>query len=77
MPSIYVPKHFLSRSTKIVGIIPYGIYECKVKEIVAQGDHHVVIAEVIEAHLTTPPAGRADAAILEMKDLGENVFYGG
>jgi flavin reductase (DIM6/NTAB) family NADH-FMN oxidoreductase RutF len=51
--------------------------ECTVKEIVAQGDHHVVIAEVIEAHLTTPPTGRPDAAILEMKDLGENVFYGG
>jgi hypothetical protein len=24
-----------------------------------------------------PPTGRPDAAILEMKDLGENVFYGG
>jgi len=24
-----------------------------------------------------PPAGRADAAILEMKDLGDNVYYGG
>ena len=51
--------------------------ECKVTAIVEQGDHHVVVAEVTEAHLTKPPAGRPDAAILEMKDLGENVFYGG
>jgi flavin reductase (DIM6/NTAB) family NADH-FMN oxidoreductase RutF len=51
--------------------------ECTVKTILAEGDHHIVIGEVIEAHLMKPPAGRPDAAILEMKDLGENVFYGG
>ena len=27
--------------------------------------------------VATEPAGRPDAAILEMKDLGEKVFYGG
>jgi hypothetical protein len=32
---------------------------------------------VVDAHLTQAPSGRADAAILEMKDLGEKVFYGG
>ncbi len=51
--------------------------ECRVKQIVAEGDHHVVIGEVVEAHLMKPPAGRPDNAILEMKDLGDNVFYGG
>lgn len=51
--------------------------ECRVTTIVEGGDHHVVIAEVIEAHVMKPPAGRPDAAILEMKDLGDNVFYGG
>jgi len=51
--------------------------ECKVTSIVEQGDHHVVVAEVTEAHLMKPPQGRPDAAILEMKDLGDNVFYGG
>lgn len=51
--------------------------ECRVKTIVAEGDHHIVIGEVVEAHLMKPPAGRPDAAILEMKDLGDNVFYGG
>ncbi len=54
-----------------------GAVECTVTTIVAEGDHHIVIGEVTEAHLPAPPAGRPDAAILEMKDLGENVFYGG
>jgi flavin reductase (DIM6/NTAB) family NADH-FMN oxidoreductase RutF len=51
--------------------------ECKVTSIVEQGDHHIVVAEVIEAHLPNPIEGRLDAAILEMKDLGDNVYYGG
>jgi hypothetical protein len=32
---------------------------------------------VVEAHLNKPLSGRPDAAILETKDLGDNVFYGG
>jgi flavin reductase (DIM6/NTAB) family NADH-FMN oxidoreductase RutF len=51
--------------------------ECSVREIVELGDHHIVVGEVTEAHLMRAPEGRADAAILEMKDLGENVYYGG
>ena len=51
--------------------------ECAVKEVVEMGDHSIVIAEVTEAHLMKAPEGRADAAILEMKDLGDNVYYGG
>ena len=51
--------------------------ECKVTSIVEQGDHHIVVAEVTEAHLPNPIEGRPDVAILEMKDLGDNVFYGG
>ena len=51
--------------------------ECKVTSIVEQGDHHIVVGEVIDAHVHKPPSGRPDAAILEMKDLGDNVFYGG
>lgn len=54
-----------------------GAVECTVKTIVEQGDHHVVLAEVTEAHLAKAPEGRPDAAILEMKDLGPTVFYGG
>ncbi len=54
-----------------------GAVECDVKSIVEMGDHHVIVGEVTQAHLHTTPEGRPDAAILEMKDLGENVFYGG
>ncbi len=51
--------------------------ECKVTEIVEQGDHHIVIGEVVSANVAKEPEGRADAAILEMEELGDNVFYGG
>jgi flavin reductase (DIM6/NTAB) family NADH-FMN oxidoreductase RutF len=54
-----------------------GAVECKVTSIVEQGDHHIVVGEVIEAHLNRPLNGRPDANILEMKELGDNVFYGG
>ena len=65
-----------STGAPILDVAP-GAVECRVTSIVEQGDHHVVVGEVVEAHLHTPPTGRADAAILEMKDLGDNVFYGG
>ncbi len=51
--------------------------ECSVKQIVSMGDHDIVVGEVTEAYVMKPPSGRADAAILEMKDLGDNVYYGG
>jgi len=54
-----------------------GALECKVTSIVEQGDHHIVVGEVVEAHLPKPITGRPDAAILEMKELGDSVFYGG
>jgi flavin reductase (DIM6/NTAB) family NADH-FMN oxidoreductase RutF len=54
-----------------------GAVECRVKTIVEEGDHHIVVGEVIAAHLPKPIEGRPDAAILEMKDLGDSVFYGG
>ncbi len=54
-----------------------GALEFTVKSIVEEGDHHIVVGEVIDAHLPKPIEGRPDAAILEMKDLGANVFYGG
>ena len=54
-----------------------GVVECRVTAIVEQGDHHIVVREVVAAHLNKPFSGRPDVAILEMKDLGDNVFYGG
>ena len=54
-----------------------GAVECRVTATVEQGDHHIFVGEVIDAHLKAPLSGRPDANILEMKDLGDNVFYGG
>ena len=54
-----------------------GAVECRVAQIVEEGDHHIVVGEVVQAILERPIAGRPDAAILEMKDLGDTVFYGG
>jgi hypothetical protein len=34
-------------------------------------------ASWVEAHLNKPLAGRPDAAILEIKYLGDNIFYSG
>jgi len=51
--------------------------ECKLVDIVELGDHHIVVGEVIAAVVHKSPEGRPDAAILEMKELGDNVFYGG
>ena len=70
------PFHKGATGAPILSDAPAAV-ECKVTAIVEQGDHHIVVAEVIEAHLMKPPQGRPDAAILEMKDLGDNVFYGG
>lgn len=68
--------HAGTTGAPILNDVPAAI-ECRVKTIVAEGDHHIVVGEVVEAYLMKPPAGRPDAAILEMKDLGDNVFYGG
>ena len=51
--------------------------ECKVAQAVKIGDHTLFVAEVVEAHVKTPPTGRADDAILWLKELGEKVYYGG
>jgi len=51
--------------------------ECRLVETVERGDHSVFIGEVVDAGVRQLPAGRPDDAILWLKDLGENVFYGG
>ncbi len=51
--------------------------ECKLVEVVEQDDHHIVGGEEVAAAVRKSPEGRPDEAILEMKELGDNVFYGG
>ncbi len=55
----------------------FAAVECQVVQIVEIGDHHIVVGEVTQAHVHKQPEGRPDAAILEMKDLGDHIFYGG
>lgn len=50
--------------------------EFKVAEIVERGDHHIVIGEAVDVH-GGDIDGRPDDAILHMRELGDNVFYGG
>ena len=51
--------------------------ELSLVDTVERGDHSVFVGEVTDARVLTPPAGRADDAVLLMKELGEKVFYGG
>ena len=51
--------------------------ECELVATVEQGDHAIFVGKVVEASVSTEPAGRADDATLWLKDLGEKVFYGG
>ncbi|HXH83915.1 MAG TPA: flavin reductase family protein [Candidatus Tectomicrobia bacterium] len=51
--------------------------ECRLVETVERGDHSVFVGEVVEAGVKTAPPGRADDATLWLRDLGENIFYGG
>jgi flavin reductase (DIM6/NTAB) family NADH-FMN oxidoreductase RutF len=51
--------------------------ECQVIETIEQGDHAIVVGKVIDAGIAREPEGRADDAILWLKELGPRVFYGG
>jgi flavin reductase (DIM6/NTAB) family NADH-FMN oxidoreductase RutF len=60
----------------VLGNAPAWV-ECKLVDSVERGDHSIFIGEVTEAGVAQQPDGRADDATLWMKDLGDNVFYGG
>ena len=70
------PFHLGSTGALVLENAPATV-ECKVVEIVERGDHHIVLGEVVDVRLAKEPEGRPDEAILEMKELGDNVFYGG
>jgi flavin reductase (DIM6/NTAB) family NADH-FMN oxidoreductase RutF len=68
--------HKGTTGARVLDAAPVAI-ECRVTSIVEQGDHHIVVGEVVEAHLPKADNRRPDAAILETKELGDNVLYGG
>ena len=55
----------------------FAYLDCRLVDTVEKGDHSVFVGEVVDAGLSGQPEGRADEAILHLKDLGEKVFYGG
>jgi flavin reductase (DIM6/NTAB) family NADH-FMN oxidoreductase RutF len=54
-----------------------GYVECRVAGSLAVGDHTIFAGEVVAAGLNQAVTGRPDEAILMLKDLGANIFYGG
>ena len=51
--------------------------ECSLETTVEMGDHSIFVGKVVEVGLAKTIDGRADDAILWMKELGDKVFYGG
>lgn len=51
--------------------------ECNLVETVEKGDHSIFVGEVVNAGVKKKPGGRADDAVLWLKELGENIYYGG
>ena len=54
-----------------------GYAECRLAGSLAVGDHTIFAGEVVAAGLNQTLSGRPDEAILMLKDLGGNIFYGG
>jgi flavin reductase (DIM6/NTAB) family NADH-FMN oxidoreductase RutF len=70
------PYHGGGNGAPILENTPASV-ECVIRQIVEMGDHHVFVGEVTGVALRKAPEGRADEAILHMRELGEKVFYGG
>lgn len=51
--------------------------ECKLVDTIEKGDHSVFVGEVVNAGVKEEPDGRADDAILWLKELGDKIYYGG
>jgi flavin reductase (DIM6/NTAB) family NADH-FMN oxidoreductase RutF len=51
--------------------------DLRLVQVVDGGDHSIFVGEVVDAGVVKKPEGRPDEASLWLKDLGENVFYGG
>ncbi len=54
-----------------------AVLELAVRAVLEFGDHHPVIAEVVEAHVRLPEQERPDEMVLHLRELGETIFYGG
>ncbi|MFQ5707826.1 MAG: flavin reductase family protein [bacterium] len=68
--------HKGSTGAPILDNVP-AYLECTLIETVEKGDHSIFVGEVVDAGVADAPSGRPDDLTLTLKDLGENVFYGG
>ncbi len=50
---------------------------CRVVGSMGEGDHSVILAEVIDASVRVDVPGRPDELMLGLRDLEGNLFYGG
>jgi flavin reductase (DIM6/NTAB) family NADH-FMN oxidoreductase RutF len=51
--------------------------ECRMLAVLEAGDHFPVIGEVIDVHVRLPQDGRPDEMVLQQRELGASIFYGG
>jgi flavin reductase (DIM6/NTAB) family NADH-FMN oxidoreductase RutF len=51
--------------------------ECRLVETLEKGDHSIFVGEVVDAGIASEPEGRPDDMTLTLRDLGDNIFYGG
>ena len=70
------PFHFGETGAPVFDNFP-GWVECRLAGTLALGDHTLFAGEVIAGGLRQPIVGRPDDAILTLRDLGGNIFYGG
>jgi flavin reductase (DIM6/NTAB) family NADH-FMN oxidoreductase RutF len=70
------PYHSETTGAPILDNVP-AFVECKWVDSIEKGDHSVFVGQVVGAGVDSQPEGRPDGAILWLKDLGENIFYGG
>ena len=51
--------------------------ECQLVETLEKGDHSIFVGKVVDAGIVSEPEGRPDDMTLTLRDLGDNIFYGG
>jgi flavin reductase (DIM6/NTAB) family NADH-FMN oxidoreductase RutF len=54
-----------------------AFFECDVVSAVEYGDHTPFVGKVVNVGLNLESEGRADDATLWLRDLGDNIYYGG
>lgn len=70
------PFHAGVTGSPVLDNVPAYI-ECNLVDTLERGDHSVFVGQVVDAGVAEQPGGRPDEATLWLRDLGENLYYGG